>query len=42
MFPSGEMRGVETLVDLWAQWFEIFESVIQKPTASWSCFLTGG
>jgi SnoaL-like domain len=28
-FPSGEMRGVETLVALWAQWFDIFESVIQ-------------
>ena len=28
-FPAGEMRGVETLVAIWAEWFEVFESVEQ-------------
>ena len=29
-FPSGEMRGVQSLVALWSEWFDVFESVLQE------------
>ena len=29
-FPSGEMRGVETLVEYMEGWFDVFESVVQE------------
>jgi ketosteroid isomerase-like protein len=28
-FPSGKMRGVETFVAMWQEWFEVFESLDQ-------------
>jgi ketosteroid isomerase-like protein len=31
-FPSGQLQGVEQLVSVWSEWFDVFESVVQDHT----------